>query len=138
MRAVVDTGVLVSALIRPQGGGTIGEVLHALRDERFTPIYSTPMVVEIVDVLSRPKFRAKYHVQPDDMTALVNLLRLRGELVIPEREITACRDPKDNKFLEAALAGEADAIVTGDDDLLVLHPFEGIDILRPTEFLARL
>ncbi len=136
MRGVVDTGVLVSALIRPRG--TIGDVLRALRDGRFVPIYSTPMVVEIVDVLSRPKFQVKYHVQPDDMTALVNLLRLRGELVIPEREITACRDPKDNKFLEAALVGEADVIVTGDDDLLVLHPFEGVDILRPAEFLARL
>ena len=136
MRGVVDTGVLVSALIRPQG--TIGDVLRALRDARFIAIYSTPMVVEIIDVLSRPKFRAKYHVQSDDMTALVNLLRLRGELVIPEREIMACRDLKDNKFLEAALAGEADAILTGADDLLVLHPFEGIDILRPVEFLARL
>ena len=136
MRAVVDTGVLVSALIRPQG--MIGDVLRALRDGRFIPIYSTPMVVEIIDVLSRPKFRAKYHMQPDDMIALVNLLRLRGELVIPEQEITACRDPKDNKFLEAALAGNADVIVTGDDDLLVLHPFEGIDILRPAEFLGKL
>jgi putative PIN family toxin of toxin-antitoxin system len=136
MRAVVDTGVLVSALIRPRG--TIGDVLRALRDGRVTPIYSTPMVVEIIDVLSRPKFWAKYQVQPDDITVLVNLLRLRGELVIPKLEITACRDPKDNKFLEAALAGKADAIVTGDDDLLVLHPFEGIDILCPTEFLARL
>jgi putative PIN family toxin of toxin-antitoxin system len=136
MRAVVDTGVLVSALIRPQG--TIGEVLRALRDGSFSAMYSTPMVVEIIDVLGRTKFQIKYHIQPDDITALVNLLRLGGELVIPEREISACRDPKDNKFLEAALAGEADAIVTGDDDLLVLHPFEGVDILRPADFLARL
>lgn len=136
MRVVIDTGVLVSALIRPQG--TMGEILRTLRDGRFTPIYSTPMVMEIIDVLSRPKFRAKYHIRPDDMNALVNLLRLRGELVIPEKEITACRDPKDNKFLEAALAGEADAIVTGDDDLLVLHPFENVEILPPAEFFERL
>jgi putative PIN family toxin of toxin-antitoxin system len=136
MRVVVDTGVLVSALIRP--GGTIGDVLRMLRDGRFTPVYSTSMVVEIIDVLSRPKFRAKYGIHPDDMTALVNLLRLRGELVVPEKKVAACRDPKDNKFLEAALAGEADNIVTGDDDLLVLHPIEGIDILRPAEFLERL
>lgn len=136
MRGVIDTGVLVSALIRPQG--TIGDVLLALRAGRFTPIYSTSMVVEIVDVLGRPKFQVKYHVQRDDVTALVNLLRLRGELVIPKQEITACRDPKDNKFFETALAGEADAIVTGDDDLLVLHPFEGVDILRPAEFLVSL
>ncbi len=134
MRAVVDTGVLVSGLIRPQGAP--GEVLRALRDGRFTPVYSTPTIVEIIDVLGRPFFREKYHIYPGDATTLVNLLRLRGELVIPKISITACRDPKDNKFLEVALAGNAEAIVSGDADLLVLHPFEGISILRPAEFLA--
>ncbi len=136
MRAVVDTGVLVSGLIRPQG--TIGEVLRALHDGRFVIVYSTPIVVEIIDVLGRPPFRAKYQIQPDDVTTLVNLIRLRGELVLPQITITACRDPKDNKFLEAAVESNADAIVTGDSDLLVLHPFQRIPILRPAEFLARL
>ena len=136
MRAVVDTGVLVSGLIRPQG--TIGEVLRALHDGRFVIVYSTPIVVEIIDVLGRPPFRAKYQIQPDDITTLVNLIRLRGELVLPQITITACRDPKDNKFLEAAVESNADAVVTGDSDLLVLHPFQRIPILRPVEFLARL
>ena len=136
MRVVLDTGVLVSGLIRPRG--TIGDVLHALRDGRFNALYSTSMMVEVIDVLGRPKIQAKYHIQPDDITALINLVRLRGELVIPKQTVTACRDPKDNKFLEAALAGEADVIVTGDDDLLVLHPFEGVDILRPAELIAKL
>lgn len=136
MRAVVGTGVLVSGLIRPQG--TIGEIIRALRDGRFVIIYTTPIVVEIIDVLGRPTFWAKYKIQPDDAIALVNLVRLRGELVLPQITVTACRDPKDNKFLEAAAEGNADAIITGDSDLLVLHPFEGIPILRPAEFLARL
>ena len=136
MRVVVDTGVLVSGLIRPQG--TTGEVLRALRDGRFTAVYTTHMLVEVIDVLGRPAFRSKYHIQPNDITALVNLIRLRGQLVIPSQTVTACRDPKDNKFLEAALAGEADVLTTGDADLLELHPFEGVEILRPAEFLARL
>ncbi len=136
MRAVVDTGVLVSGLIRR--AGITGEVINALRDNRFCLIYSTPIVVEIIEVLNRPHFRNKYHIQPDDVTALINLIRLRGELIVIERNVEICRDPKDNKFLEAALAGEAEAIVSGDLDLIVLHPFEGIPILRPTEFLARL
>lgn len=136
MRVVVDTGVLVSALIRPLG--TVGNILHALRDGRFTAIYSTPMMLEVTEVLSRQKIQEKYHILPDDIAALINLVRLRGELVIPKQAITACRDPKDNKFLEAALAGGADAIVTGDDDLLVMDPFEGVDILRPVELLERL
>lgn len=136
MRAVIDTGVFVSALIRKQG--TIGDVLRALRDGRFTAIYTTDIVVEIIDVLGREKFRAKYHIEPDDITSLVNLIRLRGELVTPTQKVTACRDPKDDKFLEAALAAKADCIVSGDADLLALNPFEEIPILRPSEFLARL
>ena len=136
MRAVIDTGVFVSALIRKQG--TTGDVLRALRDGRFTAIYTTDIVVEIIDVLGRAKFRMKYHIEPDDITALVNLIRLRGELVTPTQKVTACRDPKDDKFLEAALVAKADCIVSGDADLLVLNPFEDIPILRPSEFLARL
>jgi uncharacterized protein len=136
MRAVVDTGVFVSALIRKQG--TTGDILRALRDGRFTAIYTTELMVEIIDVLGRAEFRNKYHIEPDDITALVNLIRLRGELVTPNRKVAACRDPKDDKFNEAALAAQTDCIVSGDADLLDLTPFEEIPILRPAEFLAGL
>jgi putative PIN family toxin of toxin-antitoxin system len=136
MRAVIDTGVFVSALIRKQG--TTGDVLRALRGGRFTAIYTTDMMVEIIDVLGRARFRTKYHIEPDDITALVNLIRLRGELVTPARQLMVCRDPKDNKFLEAALATQTDCIVSGDGDLLDMTSFEEIPILRPAEFLARL
>ncbi|MCX6037954.1 MAG: putative toxin-antitoxin system toxin component, PIN family [Chloroflexi bacterium] len=135
MRSVIDTGVLVSALIRRQG--TTGEVLRLLRDGQFTAVYSTDILVEIIDVLGRPALRAKYHIEPDDIRVVINVIRLRGDLVITTRKVTACRDPKDDKFLEAALAGKADAIISGDADLLVLNPFEEIPILRPAEILAR-
>ena len=135
MRAVIDTGVLVSALIRPHG--TTGEVLRLLRDGRFTAVYSTDLLVEIIDVLGRPTLHSKYHIQPEDISVLINLIRLRGDLVVPVRRVTACRDPKDDKFLEAAVAGEADCIVSGDADLLDLTPFEDIPILRPAEFLVK-
>ena len=134
MRAVIDTGVLVSALVRRQG--VTGQILSALRDGRFVAIYTTSMLVEVVEVLGRAPFRAKYHIHPEDIAVLIDLIRLRGELVIPRRSVTACRDPKDDRFLEAGLAGEADAIVSGDADLLALTPFEGIPILRAAEFLA--
>ena len=136
MRVVVDTGALVSGLIRRQG--TTGEVLRALRDGRFVLIYTTPILVEIIDVLGRDPFRTKYHIEPEDITALVNLIRLRGELVVRGQVVTVCRDPEDDKFLEAALASKADAIISGDADPLVLNPFENIPILRPAEFLASL
>ena len=54
----------------------------------------------------------------------------------PTEAIAECRDPKDNKYLELAVAGQAECIITGDQDLLVLHPFKGIDILTVQEFLA--
>lgn len=136
MRAVVDTGVLVSALILPRGA--VGDLLRALRDGRFVPVYSTEMLLEVVDVLQRPKIRLKYHLEPGDAAALIALLRLRGELVISPPVVSLCRDPKDDKFLAAALAGQVECIVTGDKDLLALHPFRGISILPPAEFLLLL
>jgi uncharacterized protein len=136
MRVVVDTGIFVSALIRRRG--TIGSILRALRDGIFTVIYTTDILVEIIDVLGRDKIRIKYRIEPDDVLALINLIRLRGELVIPTQTVNACRDPKDDKFLEAAQAGQADCIVSGDADLLDMVVFEDIPILRPAEFLARL
>jgi uncharacterized protein len=136
MRAVIDTGVLVSALIRRQG--TTGDVLHALRDGRFRAIYSTDLILEIIEVLGRPALRAKYHIGPEDINVVINVIRLRGDLVVPICKVTACREPKDNKFLETTLAGGADCIVSDDADLLDLTPFEDIPILCPAEFLARL
>ena len=135
MRVVIDTNFLASALIRKQG--VAGGVLRHLRDGQFTIIYSVPITVELVEVLSRPEIQHKYHIRSDDITALINLIRLRGELVSPTRRIDACRDPKDNRFLEAAVEGEADMIVSGDTDLLAMREFESIPILRVAEFLAR-
>ena len=67
------------------------------------------------------------------------LRRLGGvvRMVAITQRIHACRDPKDDKFLDVALTGEAQLIVTGDQDLLALHPFHGIEILTPTAFLQR-
>lgn len=63
------------------------------------------------------------------MEAFLTLLLSRGEQVGPGREISACRDPKDDKFLEVAVAGRADVLVSGDADLQSLHPFERVRIL---------
>jgi putative PIN family toxin of toxin-antitoxin system len=136
LRAVIDTNILVSGLIRKQG--LPGQVLRHLRSGDFTLIYSVPIMVEVVEVLSRPQFRHKYQVVADDITALINLVRLRGELVTPNRKIDVCRDPKDNRFLEAAIEGDADIIVSGDKDLLDMADFETIPIVSTAEFLARL
>lgn len=134
MRIVIDTSVLVSGLIRPQG--IPGDVLKFLRNGKFTALYSNETIMEIVDVLGRNKFRQKYHIKPDDISALIKLIRLRGEAIVSEVTITDCRDPKDNKFLEVALTSGADYLVSGDSDLLSMNPYQSIPILAPAEFLA--
>ena len=136
MRAIADTTILVRALIKPQG--TVGPVLRRLRDGAYRLLYSESLLAELVDVLHRPRIRNKYGITPDDVATVLNLIDLRGELVIPQRCITVCRDPKDNQVLEASIAGRADVIVSGDEDLLVLHPFESIPIVVPADFLAML
>ena len=140
MRAVVDTNVLVRAVIKP--AGTVGPVLLRLRHGDYTLLYAQSLLEELIDVLNRPRIRDKYRLTDLDIQAVVGLILLRGEaVVVPENEeerVTACRDPRDDKFLEIAVAGEADVIVSGDQDLLVLHPFAGIPIVPPAEFLQML
>jgi putative PIN family toxin of toxin-antitoxin system len=136
MRAVVDTNILVRAIIKPDG--TVGPVLHQLRLGRYTILYARVLLAELVDVLNRPRIRHKYHLSDDDIKTVLGLVLLRGEPVTPQRTIAVCRDPKDDKFLEVAIAGKADAIVSGDDDLLALNPFEGIPIITPRAFLRLL
>ena len=128
------------AVIKP--AGTVGPVLLRLRHGDYTLLYAQSLLEELIDVLNRPRIRDKYRLTDQDIQAVVGLILLRGEAVVPpedEKErITVCRDPKDNKFLEVAVAGKADVIVSGDQDLLVLHPFAGIPILQPAAFLQML
>lgn len=136
MRAVVDTNILVRAIIRPLG--TVGPVLLRLRQGRYILLYSWESLEELIDVLNRPGIRDKYQVTEQDIQTVVGLLLVRGEDVTPSERVTACRDPKDDKFLEIAVAGEADVIVSGDQDLLVLRSYAGIPIVPPNAFLQML
>lgn len=136
MRVVVDTNILVSAMIKPRGN--IGLILKYLRAGKYTLLYSEPMLTETVDVLNRPRIRDKYGFEPGDIETFVALLILRGKVVVPKRRIMVCRDPMDNMILEAAVDGNADKIVSGDNDLLSLKKFEGIPILKPTRFVAEI
>jgi putative PIN family toxin of toxin-antitoxin system len=134
LRVVVDTNVLVSAVILP--ASPTGAVVLHLRQGAFTPLYSAELLEELARVLARPRIRDKYHIIAADIRTILDLILLRGEFVEPVERVTVCRDPKDNVFLEVALAGRAEVIVTGDDDLLGLHPFRGIPIITPAAFLA--
>jgi putative PIN family toxin of toxin-antitoxin system len=136
MRVVVDTNILVRALLKPKG--SVGPVVDLLRDGRYVFLYSDATLNELIDVLGRPRMIHRYGITLADIEALCDLLIRRGEPIQPTFAIAACRDPKDNKFLELAVAGRADVIVTADEDLEVLDPFEGIPMIQPSEFLRML
>ncbi len=96
------------------------------------------MLEELTNVLARPRIRKKYDISQNYIRNVLDLILLRGQLIEPGERVTVCRDPKDDIFLSVALAGEADVLVTGDEDLLALHPFRGIRIIGPSAFLAEL
>jgi putative PIN family toxin of toxin-antitoxin system len=96
---------------------------------------SLDVAAEPAEVLMRPKFD-RYLNQQRREELLIGTIS-SSEFIEPAITITACRDATDNKILELSVCGRADAIVTGDQDLLVLHPFQGIPILAPHSFLLR-
>ena len=136
IRAVVDTNVIVSALIRPKG--TAGLLLRRLREGEFTAVFSMDLIDEIAAVLCHPKIRMKYGITPGDLEDIAALFALQGDLVKSEERIRLCRDPGDDFLLEAAAAGNADYLVSGDEDLLALKKYRQIKIVKPEVFLSKL
>ena len=94
------------------------------------------MVDEIIEVAQRPKFRKYFDLI--DLADLLANLRQKAEFIEVISKIEACRDEKDNFILSLAVDGAATSILTGDKDLLTLHPFKGIEILTVASFLDRL
>ena len=129
-RIVIDTNVIISAILFQNSNPAkaikfakqLGEIL-----------LSETIFREIQNTLSRPKFDR--YLSLDSRRQVLSQLLLNSELIEITETITICRDPKDNKFLELAVNGNANFIITGDQDLLVLNPFRGIQIITVNEFL---
>ena len=98
-----------------------------------TLLMSQPTIEEVNEVLRRKRFN-KYLLE-DERIEFVTALVRKAILVEITENIRECRDPKDDKFLELAESGSAVCIVSGDDDLLSLHPFRGVPIITPRQFL---
>lgn len=130
MRVVFDTNVLVSALLF-EDSLPAQAFFFAAREGEI--MISSALVQEVQEVLNRPKFdRFVTKNQREDF--ILSLVET-GILVEIRETIEVCRDPKDNMILEVAVSGNAETIVTGDKDLLVLQPFRGIRILQPRPFI---
>jgi putative PIN family toxin of toxin-antitoxin system len=129
MRAVIDTNVMVSAYL----GGALEKIIVAWRAGKFTLVVSNAIADEYLAVLRRPKFKIKR----DELDDFAALLLHKAEFATPQETILAVEaDPSDNKFLEAALAGHARRIVSGDKHLLTLNTYRGIAIITAREFCA--
>jgi putative PIN family toxin of toxin-antitoxin system len=129
-RWVLDTNVVLSALIRP--GGTPGRLRLAWQARVFVPLVSRDTASELIRVLTYPKFRLTPEQQHD---LLADYLPWTQAARIPDPlpKTPRCRDPHDVKFLQLALAAKADALITGDADLLELEPAMRCPVLTPAQ-----
>ncbi len=130
-RFVFDTNVLISAFLFSQS-----KPRQALEQATVIGVIvlSNSVLSELEEVLYRPKFD-RYLTKERRQEFLEDLTE-NAQFIDVTEQINECRDPKDNKYLELALSGQVECIVTGDDDLLVLNPWRGIEILNVQEFLA--
>jgi putative PIN family toxin of toxin-antitoxin system len=131
-RFVVDTNVLISALLFKN---SVPFRAIELAEKQGIILYSEATLNELEQVLNRKKFN-KYLSLEDRQVFLLKFISA-SELVSIKETIAVCRDEKDNKFLELAVSGNANIIVTGDLDLLVLNPFQAVEIVTPDIFIDR-
>jgi putative PIN family toxin of toxin-antitoxin system len=132
-RFVLDTNVIVSAVLLPR---SVPRQAFDLAFIQGIVLVSESTLDELDEVLRRPRFE-RYIPEDERLQFLTNFIRDTTVIEVSEI-ITDCRDSKDNKFLELAVSGCATCIISGDADLLVLHPFREIPIVKPQEFASQL
>ena len=127
-RAVLDTNIIVSSAL----GGALVLVLEKWDQGKFTVVVTSDILDEYFQVINRPKFKLKQ----ETIDKITRYLYQFPEFVVPEEQIRVIQaDPKDDKFLEAAVAGKVDFIVSGDNHLLELKDFRNIPIISGREFI---
>jgi uncharacterized protein len=129
-RVVFDTNVLVSAILNPN---SVPSFAWSFAMNKCAILASEVTVQELYNVLYRSKFDR--FLSKERREIFLEAFDDKAKNIIITRAITICRDPKDNKFLELAASGGAHYLITGDKDLLELHPFEGTDVVTPLLFL---
>jgi len=107
IRAVIDTNVVVSGLLSPAGNEAL--ILLAIHQGLLHPCFSEEILEEYASVLARPKFA----FPPDEIAAVLDMFRSRGEFFPTKTSAIAASDPGDTKFLQCAEAALADYLVTG-------------------------
>ena len=130
MKAVLDTNVLISSVIST---GTPHNVVVAGFEGEYQIVVSVATLTEFRETLL--KYPDRFHMDEEDVQKEVETIRYFAEFVEPEEDIRAVEeDPDDDKFLEAAVAGNVDYLVSGDQHLLDFGSFRGIEIVTPRVF----
>jgi putative PIN family toxin of toxin-antitoxin system len=129
MRVVVDTNIFVSAALKQK---SMPGMAALLVERRGGLLKSLATEGQLFEVVARPYFDSL--IDPETRAWLKKLMAAAELVTITER-VAACRDPTDDKFLELAVNGHADLIVSGDGDLLALNPFRDIPIVTPATFV---
>ncbi len=123
LRLVIDTNIWISFLI----GKSLTGLSEVIISDQVIVLFSDDLFGELIKVLKRPKF--KKYFSETAIEDLVTLLYEKVELIEITHHFEDCRDAKDNFLLDLAVSGHANYLVTGDADLLILNPFQGIEII---------
>lgn len=131
VRIILDTNLWISFLISKD----FSKLDNLLFTKECTLVFSQELLEEFISVADRPKFRRFF--SSADMEAILETIDEYADFVRVESKISICRDPKDNFLLSLAVDGQADYLITGDNDLLDLHQVGSTTILTFTEFLKK-
>jgi len=139
-KVVLDTTVLVSALLNPVEGGASYDLLRQADEGSFELILSDDILEETAQVLLTGKrLRQRYRYADEDVVEYCREpARFAAEVLSDVPEIRVVRDPNDDMILACAIASDADVLVSRDKDLLSLGSYEGVAILTPEDFLGML
>jgi putative PIN family toxin of toxin-antitoxin system len=129
-RIVIDTNLWISFLLTRD----FSKLDRFILADRTILLISHELLDEIVEVAERPKFRKYFDLS--ELTDLLVNLRQNAELIQVRSQVSVCRDDKDNFLLSLAVDGNATHLLTGDKDLLILHPFDEIQILTIVDYLS--
>lgn len=134
IKVVLDTNVLISGLIVAQGPPR--RILDAWVEGLFTLVTSLYQVEELVHVLTYPRVMERLHLDEEELAVILDALLSKAEVSSGQLHLPGVtRDPKDDFVVACAKEGEADYIVSGDQDLLVLGEYEGIQVVTPRQFV---
>lgn len=136
MKVVIDTNVLISALIGPTS--VPAQVLDLIASQTIMPFMSAETQSELYRVLGYKKIQKALEITPEKAQELAESIVLNCQMIHSDMAVMVIEeDESDNRYIEVALAAKAAYVITGDHHLLKLEEYSGIEILTPAQFLWR-